>query len=836
MKQFMVLRENWQIRSKEVEEEIRLKEMAGEPEADGWMEAVMPAQAHDVLLAHNQLRDPRILSNMEACQWVGKKDWIYRTPFQRPESGTRFYLHLKGLDTLCDVYLNGSLLASHEDQFIPLRLEVTDALQEQNDLLLHFKSPVHFIENSPKPEAWGESVSASKTLRKASEEFGTFLGAKPAFVKVGVFDEVILESADDLEIDEWSVMPSYSVDSPLGLITIEATGKGSSADAFLQLVVRDPSGDECLRQKLPLAPDDQAWKARAEIELQNPQLWWPRFYGPQNLYEVELVLTEGKTALDRVTRRIGFRDLEMESPFDFSVNGKKVKLWGANLCPTDGMSHVPNHERWMQTLDMVEQSNCVTVRAWGPGGPWPEFIYDECDRRGLLLWAEFFHTWGRYPDDDHYRELCRKEAEHYVKQHRHRPSIILWCGANETHMGAAMTHKDTPYFGEAIFEKDYREICKRLDPDRYYHPSSPSGGAFPNDPLEGDSHSYTHGYYLPGEEFPVLFSENTRIAPPQIHSVQRYLEGDEFWPEGFTGMIHSRKDTPMPPSWMDRTLGNSFWYGRPGPMGLFFDTGDTPEGLIYRMGAAYEHYLRELVERMRRGRRADEPEYLRRSFGHYLWKLNATWPQIYGEMIDYYLEPTMAFYAMKRIQEPVLLSFDVGWHVWLWLVNDTGRDVEGEVRFQLWDIGENRKAEERRRQMTVPSGASSVVMDLDEFGMIPQYYGLFAEFRNADGRIITRTNRFVDMERHIEFPEAELKLAYEDDALLITTDQFARCVHLTGDADGDAFGWFFEDNFFDLYPGEKKRVRLLGRHQKGEVSARSFWSPHLARVDVGGDD
>jgi len=97
--------------------------------------------------------------------------------------------------------------------------------------------------------------------------------------------------------------------------------------------------------------------------------------------------------------------------------------------------------------------------------------------------------------------------------------------------------------------------------------------------------------------------------------------------------------------------------------------------------------------------------------------------------------------------------------------------------------------------------------------------------------MLARANAFADIERRLAFPDAKLDVEVADGALTITTDKFARAVNLTGDADGDPFGWFFEDNYFDLLPGEKKVVRILGDHQSGRITAKPWYSPHSSTVD-----
>jgi hypothetical protein len=117
--------------------------------------------------------------------------------------------------------------------------------------------------------------------------------------------------------------------------------------------------------------------------------------------------------------------------------------------------------------------------------------------------------------------------------------------------------------------------------------------------------------------------------------------------------------------------------------------------------------------------------------------------------------------------------------------------------------------------------------------MFSRRLALFARLIAPDGNVLARANDFADIERHLDFPDATLSIACEGRAVRITTDRFARSVELTGDAEGDAFGWLFEDNFFDLLPGETKTVRILGRHSAGTVSAKPFFSSRTASAPFG---
>jgi len=796
--------------------------------------ARMPRQVHELLLEAGYIADPAGHGGAEACRWVAEWDWVYERTFAYvPEAaGERAYLHFKGLDTLADIYLNGELLARHDNMYLPLRVEVTGKLQPENELVIRFRSVHEYLKNVTLPPEWEGKIKAYRLLRKSEHDFSMYLGPKPYLTRVGVYDKVLLETADGPEIGEIDLRVALSEDGSRGTVALKLSGAGFTANAAAVVEVRDPEGRLAASHAGSLEEKaDGDWRFACELAVDRPRLWWPRGYGDQPLYEVSAAIYAGEAPADRQTRRIGFRRVVMEKPFDFVINGKRVKLWGAMSAQLQGITHCWDHEKAKRLFDRLENANMNAQRVWGGCDRYDDAFYDEADRRGILIWQEFFHDYGMFPDTEAYREQCRREAAFQVMRLKHHPSILFWCGGNECFMGAEYDHPGEPYIGGEIFLEDYKTICETLDPDRYYHINSPWGGRFCNDPLTGDTHSYTNTWYVPGADYPVLIAEEIRTSPPSVKSFLRFMGEERAWPKDYSGLTTSRDRYPWPETWTERTT--TFGWLKIPPIEQFYDA-DSLEAAVYRFGAAHGLYLRRIIENNRRGKPSTSPEGERICKGHFVCRWNDSWPVIYGSMLDYYDEPYIPYYSVKRAYAPVLISFDVSDFIYLWVVNDSPNEVEGLLTARLFDPDTNRFVlGEVAVQVRVPAGESLLATDLNAFGQFSRRYVLFAQLTGRNGEVLARTNDFVDIERHLRFPEAKLSLAVEGDTLVVTCDKFARCVELVGNEDGDEFGWLFEDNYFDLLPGEVKRVRIFGRHAGGTISAKAYYSPHVAQIAYG---
>ncbi len=786
----------------------------------------MPMQVHEILIHHGRIEDPAVTGSGEGCLWVAEKDWAYVARFPGGQKAEQAALTLMGLDVLADVYLNGEHLGASRDVFLPLSLDVTKRLLENNTLVIHFHSPHAYLRGLEMPPRYqGKIMPKHSLLRCYHRGYDDYLGMKPYLTRVGVYDDILLTSRSGPAITRLDAPYTLSGALPNGPCEAVLRPRCETAGALDGTAV----GFTLSLEGKVLAAAEAFVKdgmAEASITLPTPALWWCAGMGEQPLYTVSAKLAEDGGCLDQ---KIGIRKTGLAGDFDFTLNGLPLKLWGANLAPVDAVTGCYQAARTAKIVEAALDAHMNCLRVWGGGDRFPDAFYDLCDERGLLLWQDFFHDFSMYPDTEDFRSLCRQEAAFQVKRLRNHPSILLWCGSNESVMCRDFINPGEECIGQVIYDEDYRQVCAQLDPARFYTPTSPVGGSYANDPLEGDTHSYTSNWFVPGGRQPVFLSENMRAFPPALPSMKRMMGEEALWPKGCTGQQLKNENFPWPPTW--RKFTSAEGWQKIAPVERFYDADDAPS-MIYRFQAATAEYITECVGRYRRGRPAAMAgEQVRLTKGHLWWKMNTSAPHIYSGLLDYYLEKSMPYYAMKKAYAPFALSFDVSDFITLWGVNDTRGTVSGRVYAGLFHMKKNRRDQFFETPFSVSPDASVLIADFSRFGQFTcNEHVLYARAVGEDGRVLYDLVGYADIERHMVFPDCRLTLALCGDELTVETDVFARCVTLTGYDRGDAFGWSFSDNYFDLLPGETKRVRIGGRHESGTVSAKGYYASTASTV------
>jgi hypothetical protein len=788
-----------------------------------------PAQIYDVLIAHKIIENPNITGDASACQWAADSDWVYKTEFDYSLHGQEAYFDFLGLDTYADIYLNGEKIAEHEDVYLPNKINVPGKLLPKNQLVVHFHSPRKKLNEVRLPDYIPDRelrIRRSARTRLFGDGFGDYLGLKPCLPRVGIYDSVLLTSVDSVEITHIHTPYVLAKDLDAVTLTVELNLKGSFKNVKAKVFILDPDNKLCAMEEL--IPDEDKKAAAVSFTIERPSLWWPRTHGKSPLYIVRAELYDGNSLADRAERKIGFRTIERIGDFDFTINGLPLKLYGSNLAPVDTTTNVYNRERMNGLLDLVELSHQNCLRVWGQDERLHEAFYEECDRRGILIWQDFFTCYSMYDPNPHMLDLLRKEAEYQVMRLRDHPCIWLWCGGNESIMSAQFDFPGEEMIGIQIFDELFPEVCYRLDPGRYYHRSSPDGGAYPNDPLGGDTHGYTHIWFVPGSYYPVFLSENNRVSTPAKRTMKRMMKEEDLWPEAYDGLQHKNNELPWPEQWNKYNSNQGYW--KLGEIESYYDATDL-DSMLYRIGWAHGDYLRRRIERYRRGRPAEDTSNQRISKGHILWLLNAGTNHIFFNVVDYFLEPYIAYYSLKRAYEPVLLSFDTGNFINLWIINDSIRHLSGKVYIRLFSPQKNSVLKNFEMPFVIKPDESRLLTNLNQFGQFKSNNILHAYAVTNEGELLAETFDYVDIERHMRFPtDGTISLDTDNGDLLLCSNRYERSVELLGDDKGDEFGWLFDDNYFDLIPGRVKRVKILGNHNQGTITAKGYYSDNSSKI------
>jgi hypothetical protein len=206
-----------------------------------------------------------------------------------------------------------------------------------------------------------------------------------------------------------------------------------------------------------------------------------------------------------------------------------------------------------------------------------------------------------------------------------------------------------------------------------------------------------------------------------------------------------------------------------------------------------------------------------------VWRLNDSWPILYWSVIDYYLEPKIPYYYLRRAYDPVLVSFEkTPDRISVWVVNDSPEAAEGTLTVERIDFKGEKKGR-LTKDVRVESGDSERALSLTKFGPV----SLREEFLSAEfaGRNVLL---LLAAERYLHLPRAGLRADRIADQIVISTDHFAYQVELRVE---DHSGVYFDDNFFHMRPGETRHVEVIGARDPCRISVKAFNSDPVL-VDI----
>jgi beta-galactosidase len=410
----------------------------------GWMTVSAPHTFNDVdtfdhLSPGNMLGDTN--------QWSGRT-WYHKT-FELPESarGKEVYVEFEAVRQVADVYLNGHLLGSCKNGFMPFGFDLTRFVRFDTPNVLAVMCDNRFIvsQTTDPPimlSAYEKSLNATlpgdvdavqaNQIPWNNPQWHPAMGGiyrnvrlyvtAPVHISLPLFDFLRTTGPYAYATEISDASAQVGVEVPVENDSTTASEKEVTAT----IVDRQGNTVLALRQKGSVAAGGQSqFKFSGAIE--NPQLWEPDY---PYLYRVICSINSGGSEMDSCEIPLGIRAVHWDVKTGFWINGHHLKLHGWGQRPTDEWPGLGTAQPdWLHffTLQLMKDAGGNFIR-WGHCGAGPEMI-QAGDELGIIADQP-----GVDGESDTVGAPWRIRADAFrdaVIYYRNDPSILIWEGGNQ---------------------------------------------------------------------------------------------------------------------------------------------------------------------------------------------------------------------------------------------------------------------------------------------------------------------------------------------------------------------------------------------------------------------
>jgi len=777
----------------------------------GWLPATVPGDVHLDLLANKKIPDPFFRDNEAKLQWIENESWEYRLSFDATPallSHSNIDLVFDGLDAACTVYLNGVQVLAADNMFRTWRIPAKAHLRAgSNQLRVVFPSPIKAANEVAASDPWQPKTgTAAKTyIRKAAYEYGWDWG--PRFVTSGIWRPVRLEAWNKVRITDFAIRQrdvSREVAHLDAEVEVDAATAGSTR---VSMRYTDAGKPVLLTRTVAVHPGNNT--IDIPIEIANPKRWYPAGYGDQPLYEFTAQIGSAAQISDEKKVKAGLRSVVLDRrldqwgrSFQLVVNGIPVFAKGADVIPFDSFPNRVTTADYRRILESARDANMNMIRHWGGGYYESDEFYQICDELGIMVWQDFQFGNDWQPGTYAFKLNIEAEADDQVRRLRNHPSIVVWCGNNETEVALNWGDRaKLPLDVKFQMWQDYltefsgilTRVVARLAPETPYWPSSPSADYEAITPAfhSGDDHIWDvwHGRV----PFSTYETHHSRFVNeygfqsfPEMRTIEAFTQ-----PEDRTGIL-----TPVMLAHQKNNEGNSIIhdyllkdYPEPKDFPSFLYVSQVLQAEGIKIGA--EHFRRSRPETM----------------GSIFWQLNDCWPVASWSSIDYYGRWKALQYYARRFYAPILVSPHVeDGSLKVYIVSDKTESTQALLRVRLMDFDGKVLLEETHRVDLSPL-SSKVYLDwplkkLTDAGAADTSRVLVVADLSAGGVQLSRNLFYLAPTKEVHLKPATLKVetmgTNGNYKIRVASPVLARDVYLSfGDLDAK-----LSDNYVDILPGE----------------------------------
>lgn len=778
-----------------------------------WTQVEMPATIQYALFKANAIEDPWYGENWKKLRWIQNSDWFLRRQFHIPDAwkGRHIRLRFDGIDYTGAVWLDGKFLGIHEGMFGGPTFDISSAAVSgpDHELLIRL---IH-EKDGPEPQLW--NINAPYAMKPAALDGSTYIWAT-RFRTIGLWRSVRLVSSGQAYMEApWVRTDEITAHSASLSAEVTLVNSGTSFQGIIHARIVGPNGIVAWQHSTIQSVPSGTSSWDNAIEIRNPHLWWSNGMGAQPLYRLELSLTTGAKQQDAISTRFGIRTIELrrnpyppEQPhsnpelpswlsslsmlsgrhganlwkrFDtewpwpsdnlleddalynsdegarylFVVNGRPVYVKGICwLTSNDLLAFSPQRESWLIHAAKAAGINLFLLNGGSDLFETEEF-YNLCDELGILVWQEFPITWARRIDVP--LTTWREQIKQSVLRLRQHPSLALYVGGNEFN---PYLEALAPYMGvgrEIIAEYDDRPFRMSSPDQSDYHAYNTPTGSFANMWI-GDPNWYSR-YFGENANF---IGEWSLSAFTNLSALKRVIPPQELTesPVGYDinqfDATHPNIEDHFPQAQqviplIQRKLS---WYGDLGKADLadYIEYSQMAQADVY--GYVFEQW------------RAQFPY----KGGETVWTYNPPSASSGWQVIDWFGQPQISYYAIKRADEPIHVMANTHFFTWgpgstfqasVFALNDGTIPIAGtHVTARLLD-SQMQDVFTRRWILSIPAnGIKSATRELSWH--IPSatadgYFFLELTLSGADGHQLSRRIYWLRVLKSLASPAALAK-------------------------------------------------------------------------------
>ncbi|MCF6224307.1 MAG: hypothetical protein L3J34_11345 [Flavobacteriaceae bacterium] len=725
-----------------------------------WKSAVVPGDVHLDLQRDGELPDLNYGQNFYSSVWVESEDFMYKTYFDSPSlsKGSRIYLDFDGLDCFATIWLNNKIIGKTHNMFKTYSFDVTDYIREKdNNLMIRLAAPMK--------EVYKQVPNAKEVMSKLKGAFHVnerLITRKmqmsygwdnvPRVITTGIYRPVKLRVCETARIDNVWFRTKFKKDYSKATALVDVELKGNfDYNGDVEVILKRGKKEYSVSQKVTLFTS-KTTTAKMKIAISDPELWWPSGLGDQPMYTLHVNLKKDGKITDSYAQKVAIREIKVVTtpvekrmvdyeigeptkdttkimdggsvgswsklkldkpkevdvtPLKFYVNGRFVFIKGFNMQPLDVFETAISREKYYRSVQAVKESGSNMIRIWGGGNVENPAFYDACDEKGIMVWQDFFYASGQYPNDEKFLKEIEGETINVVKLLRNRACLAAWCGDNESDMvnhdtDMANHDKGVGQFSNKITHVVQKRVMAEYDPDRFWHPSSPSGGGYPRSPWGGDKRNWGAGspfmdyIHLRGDEARFI-SEGGTAGMPQLSTLRSFIPQQYEWPVTNDYYNMHWGDVPT----MRRNFPKSIWKN----VTTYFGEPNNISEYVYLTQILQANGYMRMAQQFRKN--------MQECGGILYWKWASTWPSICMSVMDYNEHKKASWYMVKKAFAPTsLMVSNVDDKLSVWFINDLDAISNQEVVCQLKKT-DGTLIKEWTKTLTFSENSSGLAIDLE---------------------------------------------------------------------------------------------------------------------------